>query len=311
MALRRLEDITGRRVGDVSDPLLVSVRSGAKFSMPGMMETVLNVGLNDDSVQGLAEAASNPRFAWDSYRRLIQMFGKTVLGIEGDVFASALDAAKAAAGVTADVELDADAMHALVETFKALVLEHTGPRVPPGPARAAGPRRPGGLRVVEHRPGPAVPPPRADPARPGHRGQRGGQWCSATWATTSGTGVCFTRDPATGRAGRLRRLPGQRPGRGRRGRDPQHPVAGGLRRPCDPASYAELRAIMRRLETHYRDLCDIEFTVERGKLWMLQTRVGKRTAAAAFRIAVQLVDEGLITLDEALSRVSAASSWPS
>ena len=302
MALRRLEDITGRRVGDVSDPLLVSVRSGAKFSMPGMMETVLNVGLNDYSVQGLAEAANNPRFAWDSYRRLIQMFGKTVLGIEGDMFASALDAAKAAAGVTADVDLGADAMHGLVETFKAMVLEHTGREFPQDPReqldlavravfeswnteRARLYRR---RERIPHDLGTAV---NVVAMVFGNLGE------------TSGTGVCFTRDPATGRQGvygdYLQNAQGE-------------DVVAGIRNTLsledfatlDPASYAELRAIMRRLETHYRDLCDIEFTVERGKLWMLQTRVGKRTAAAAFRIAVQLVDEGLITLDEALVRVS-------
>jgi pyruvate,orthophosphate dikinase len=302
MALRRLEDTTGRRVGDVSDPLLVSVRSGAKFSMPGMMETVLNVGLNDYSVHGLADAANNPRFAWDSYRRLIQMFGKTVLGIDGDVFSSALDAAKAAAGVTADVDLDADAMHGLVETFKALVLAHTGREFPQDPReqldlavravfdswntdRARLYRR---RERIPHDLGTAV---NVVAMVFGNLGE------------TSGTGVCFTRDPATGRQGVYGDYLANAQG---------EDVVAGIRNTLsledfanlDPASYAELRAIMRRLETHYRDLCDIEFTVERGKLWMLQTRVGKRTAAAAFRIAVQLVDEGLITLDEALGRVS-------
>ncbi len=302
MALRRLEDTTGRRIGDVSDPLLVSVRSGAKFSMPGMMETVLNVGLNDYSVHGLAEAASDARFAWDSYRRLIQMFGKTVLGIEGEVFSSALEAAKAAAGVTADVDLDADELQKLVETFKSLVVQHTGRDFPQDPReqldlavravfdswntdRARLYRR---RERIPHDLGTAV---NVVAMVFGNLGE------------TSGTGVCFTRDPATGRLGVYGDyLPNAQ------GED----VVAGIRNTLsledfaalDPTSYAELRAIMRRLETHYRDLCDIEFTVERGKLWMLQTRVGKRTAAAAFRIAVQLVDEGLITMDEALDRVS-------
>ena len=195
-----------------------------------MMETVLNVGLNDYSVQGLAEAADNPRFAWDSYRRLIQMFGKTVLDIEGDLFASALDAAKAAAGVTADVDLDADAMHALVETFKDIVLEETGREFPQDPReqldlairavfdswntdRARLYRR---RERIPHDLGTAV------------------NVCTMVFGNlgeTSGTGVCFTRDPATGRPGRLRRLPGQRAGRGRRRRHPQHAVPGRLRRP--------------------------------------------------------------------------------
>ena len=154
MALRRLEDQIGRRLGHSVDPLLVSVRSGAKFSMPGMMETVLNVGLNDYSVAGLVAASGDDRFAWDSYRRLIQMFGKTVLGIEGEHFVAALDAAKAAKAVTNDLGLGADDLRALVETFKAIVLEHSGREFP-----------------QEHRAGPALSTPRADPARPGYGGE--------------------------------------------------------------------------------------------------------------------------------------------
>ncbi len=304
MALRRLEDEVGRRLGDSVDPLLVSVRSGAKYSMPGMMETVLNVGLNDHSVLGLAEESGDERFAWDSYRRLIQMFGKTVLGIDGEAFASALDAAKERHGVKTDVELEAEHLQALVEEFKAIVREHTGRDFPQDPRhqldlatksvfdswntdRAKLYRR---RERIPHDLGTAV------------------NVCTMVFGNlgaTSGTGVCFTRDPATGMPGvygdYLVNAQGEDVVSGIRNTLSLDDFAG-----VDPESYQQLRKIMRRLETHYRDLCDIEFTVERGKLWMLQTRVGKRTAAAAFRIATQLVDEQLITMDEALERVSGA-----
>jgi len=302
MALRRLENQLGRRLGDVQDPLLVSVRSGAKFSMPGMMETVLNVGLNDYSVKGLAEAADDERFAWDSYRRLIQMFGKTVLDIPGERFESELEAAKARAGVRADVELPAQALRRLVEDFKGIVADHTGREFPQDPREQ--------LDLATRAVFDSW---NTDRARLYRRRERIPQdlgtavnVCAMVYGNlgdTSGTGVCFTRDPATGRQGvygdYLVNAQGE-------------DVVAGIRNTLsledfarlDPASHAELTRIMRRLETHYRDLCDIEFTVERGKLWMLQTRVGKRTAAAAFRIATQLVDEGLITRDEALTRVT-------
>jgi len=302
MALRRLEDQVGRRLGDSFDPLLVSVRSGAKFSMPGMMETVLNVGLNDYSVLGLIEASGDERFVWDSYRRLIQMFGKTVLGIDGDSFAAALDAAKKVKGVVSDVELGADDLKALVDGFKKIVVEHTGRDFPQDPReqldlamrsvfdswntdRARLYRR---RERIAHDLGTAV------------------NVCTMVFGNlgeSSGTGVCFTRDPATGRPGVYGDYMTNAQG---------EDVVSGIRNTLslddfaalDPESYGQLRQIMRRLETHYRDLCDIEFTVERGKLWMLQTRVGKRTAAAAFRIATALIDERLITLDEALERVT-------
>ncbi|WP_407343685.1 pyruvate, phosphate dikinase [Pengzhenrongella phosphoraccumulans] len=304
MALRRLEDQVGRRLGDSVDPLLVSVRSGAKFSMPGMMETVLNVGLNDYSALGLIEASGDERFVWDSYRRLIQMFGKTVLGIDGEAFASALDAAKKTKGVATDVELDAADLLLLVADFKAIVLAETGRAFPQDPReqldmatrsvfdswntdRARLYRR---RERISHDLGTAV------------------NICTMVFGNlgeTSGTGVCFTRDPATGRPGVYGDYMTNAQG---------EDVVSGIRNTLslddfaalDPESYAQLRQIMRRLETHYRDLCDIEFTVERGKLWMLQTRVGKRTAAAAFRIATALIDERLITLDEALERVTGA-----
>ena len=302
MALRRLEDQIGRRLGDSIDPLLVSVRSGAKFSMPGMMETVLNVGLNDYSVPGLVAASGDERFAWDSYRRLIQMFGKTVLGIDGEHFVIALDAAKAARGVSDDLGLDSDDLRTLVDTFKAIVLERTGRDFPQDPREQLD------LAVQS-----VFESWNTDRARLYRRRERISQdlgtavnICTMVFGNlgdSSGTGVCFTRDPATGRPGIYGDYLSNAQG---------EDVVAGIRNTLtlehfaelDPASYAELRTIMRRLETHFRDLCDIEFTVERGKLWMLQTRVGKRTAAAAFRIATQLVDEQLITLDEALERVT-------
>ncbi|MEJ3653186.1 pyruvate, phosphate dikinase [Actinomycetes bacterium KLBMP 9759] len=302
MALRRLEDQLGRRLGDVQDPLLVSVRSGAKFSMPGMMETVLNVGLNDYSVKGLAEAAEDERFAWDSYRRLVQMFGRTVLDIPGELFEEQLSAAKQRAGAGTDVELPATELRELVETFKQICAEHSGREFPQDPReqldmamravfdswnteRARIYRR---RERIPHDLGTAV------------------NVCAMVFGNlgdTSGTGVCFTRDPATGKQGAYGDYLVNAQG---------EDVVSGIRNTLsledfarlDPASHAELTQIMRRLETHYRDLCDIEFTVERGKLWMLQTRVGKRTAAAAFRIATQLIDERLITEDEALHRVT-------
>ena len=304
MALRRLEDEIGRNLGDAGDPLLVSVRSGAKFSMPGMMETVLNVGLNDRSVLGLVEASGDERFAWDSYRRLIQMFGKTVLGVEGDAFESALDAAKGRKGVDTDVELEAKDLQELVDQFKQIIVEHTGEEFPQEPRRqldlatrsvfdswntdrAKIYRR---RERIPHDLGTAV------------------NICTMVFGNlgpTSGTGVCFTRDPATGKPGVYGDYLANAQG---------EDVVSGIRNTLslddfaklDRDSYQQLTRIMRRLETHYRDLCDIEFTVERGKLWMLQTRVGKRTAAAAFRIATQLVDEHLITMDEALERVTGA-----
>ncbi len=302
MALRRLEDQLGRRLGDVQDPLLVSVRSGAKFSMPGMMETVLNVGLNDYSVKGLAEAAQDERFAWDSYRRLLQMFGRTVLDLPSELFEEELVAAKAREGVSADVELSATVLQDLVAAFKNIIAQQTGREFPQDPREQLDMA----MRAVFNSWN-------TDRARIYRRRERIPQdlgtavnVCAMVYGNlgeTSGTGVCFTRDPATGKPGVYGDYLANAQG---------EDVVAGIRNTLsledfarlDPSSHAELTRIMRRLETHYRDLCDIEFTVERGKLWMLQTRVGKRTAAAAFRIATQLVDERVITQDEALQRVT-------
>ena len=304
MALRRLEDDLGRRLGDRHDPLLVSVRSGAMQSMPGMMETVLNVGLNDASVKGLAEESGNERFAWDSYRRLLQMFGKTVLDIDGEIFADALDAAKRARGVQTDVELDADDLKTLVGEFKAAILKHSGSEFPQHPREQLDLA----VRAVFNSWN-------TDRARIYRRRERipndagtAVNICTMVFGNlgdTSGTGVAFTRDPASGTSGAYGDYLVNAQG---------EDVVAGIRntlsladlQELDPASFKQLMQVMRRLETHYRDLCDIEFTIERSKLWMLQTRVGKRTAGAAFRIATQLVDEDLITLDEALTRVDGA-----
>ena len=301
-ALRGVEDQMGRHLGDPADPLLVSVRSGAKFSMPGMMETVLNIGLNDESVLGLAAVSGNERFAWDSYRRLIQMFGKTVLDIDGDLFSDALDDLKAERGVKGDTELTAADLKGLVDTFKGIVKEQTGNDFPQDPRtqmdmgieavfrswnteRARIYRR---RERIPHDLGTAV------------------NICTMVFGNmgeNSGTGVCFTRDPSSGHSGvygdYLENAQGEDVVAGIR----NTLALSDLERINKPV-YDELRAIMRKLETHYRDMCDIEFTVERGKLWMLQTRVGKRTAAAAFRIATQLLGEKLITRDEALGRVT-------
>ncbi|GAA5166825.1 pyruvate, phosphate dikinase [Pseudonocardia eucalypti] len=301
-ALRQLEDRLGRQLGDRHDPLLVSVRSGAKFSMPGMMETVLNVGLNDASVKGLAEASGDERFAWDSYRRLLQMFGKTVLDIPGEVFSDEMDKLKSAKGVTSDVDLDTDDLKGLVQAFKDAVRTHSGADFPQHPREQLDLA----IRAVFKSWN-------TERARLYRRRERIPQnlgtavnVCTMVFGNlgeSSGTGVAFTRDPATGRAGAYGDYLANAQG---------EDVVAGIRNTLslddlaelDKSSHKQLMKVMRRLETHYRDLCDIEFTIERGKLWMLQTRVGKRTAAAAFRIAAQLVDEQMITLDEALSRVS-------
>ncbi|HLZ37461.1 MAG TPA: PEP/pyruvate-binding domain-containing protein, partial [Mycobacteriales bacterium] len=300
--LHALEEAMGKRLGDPTDPLLVSVRSGAKFSMPGMMETVLNIGLNDDSVLGLAKQVGNDRFAWDSYRRLVQMFGKTVLGIEGERFEHALDEVKHAKGTTNDLDLDADDLRRLVDTFKGIVEATEGREFPSDPREQLD----FAVRAVFDSWN-------ADRAKLYRRQER----IPADLGTAvnvmamvfgnlgmdSGTGVAFTRDPATGLSGvygdYLQNAQGEDVVAGIRNTMPLQELER-----IDKPAYDELMRIMNILENHYRDLCDIEFTIERRKLWMLQTRVGKRTAAAAFRIATALVDEGLIDMDEALTRVS-------
>ncbi|MEV0563892.1 pyruvate, phosphate dikinase [Dactylosporangium sp. NPDC050588] len=303
--LAALEAKMGRRLGDQRDPLLVSVRSGAKFSMPGMMETVLNVGLTDRSVDGLAaQAGGDERFAWDSYRRLIQMFGKTVCDVPGEEFEHALDDAKHAAKTKDDLGLDAAALKALVRTYKGIFREHTGRDFPQDPreqldlAVSAVFRSWNADRAVLYRRQERIPTDLGTAVNVV-------AMVFGNLGADSGTGVAFTRDPATGEPGvygdYLANAQGEDVVAGIRNTIPLQDLAG-----KDKKSYDELLKIMAKLEEHYRDLCDIEFTIERGKLWMLQTRVGKRTAAAAFVIATQLVDEGVIDLDEALRRVNGA-----
>ena len=300
--LRALEKTMGRKLGDPADPLLVSVRSGAKFSMPGMMDTVLNVGLSDESVCGLAKQSGNERFAWDAYRRLIQMFGKTVLDIDGEHFEHAIDAAKKAKGVASDTELTAEDLKALTATYKGLVREHAGREFPQDPreqmdlAVMAVFNSWNSDRAVLYRRQERI---------PGDLGTAVSvvAMVFGNLDDDSGTGVAFTRDPGTGAQGvygdYLQNAQGEDVVAGIRNTVPLQDLER-----IDKTSYDQLMAIMRTLENHYRDLCDIEFTIERGKLWMLQTRVGKRTAAAAFRIATQLVNQGMIDLDEALTRVT-------
>ncbi|MGY1644203.1 pyruvate, phosphate dikinase [Geodermatophilus sp. SYSU D00703] len=300
--LTALEKAMGKTLGDPGDPLLVSVRSGAAASMPGMMETVLNVGLNDDSVRGLAAQSGSERFAWDSYRRLIQMFGKTVLGIDGEHFDEALDAVKREQGTELDLDLDAGHLADVVGRFKAIVAEHTDRDFPQDPREQLdlainavfdswNSERAILYRRRERIPGDAGTAVNVVAMVFGNLGM------------DSGTGVAFTRDPGSGEQGvygdYLQNAQGEDVVAGIRNTVPLTELER-----IDEGAYRELLDVMATLESHYRDLCDIEFTIERNKLWMLQTRVGKRTAAAAFRIATQLVDEGLIDMDEAVRRVT-------
>jgi pyruvate, orthophosphate dikinase len=304
-ALTRLEQSTGKQLGDRDDPLLVSVRSGARESMPGMLDTVLNLGLNDDSVQGLANSTDNDRFAWDSYRRFVQMFGNVSRGIAGERFEDAIKAAKADRGVTDDTELDVDALRELTQTFKEIYEGETGESFPRDPTeqlrlsiravfdswvgdRAVAYRR---LNRIPDDWGTAV---NVQQMVFGNKGD------------TSGSGVAFSRDEVTGApepSGDF--LPNAQ------GED----VVSGVRTPRDiaevedwlPDVHAQLMEILRTLEHHYRDMQDTEFTVEEGKLYMLQTRNAKRPAQAAVRFAVDAVEEGLLTREEALVTIDPSS----
>ncbi|GAA0271905.1 pyruvate, phosphate dikinase [Cryptosporangium japonicum] len=300
--LEALEKARGKKLGDPDDPLLVSVRSGAKFSMPGMMETVLNVGLNDSSVEGLARQADNERFAWDSYRRLIQMFGKTVQNIEGEAFEDAIEEIKREKGTQNDLDLDAGDLRKLVDVYKGIVREHTGEDFPQDPREQMTAAINAVFdswnsdRAVLYRRQERIP---ADLGT----AVNVVAMVFGNMGMDSGTGVAFTRDPGTGEQGvygdYLQNAQGEDVVAGIRNTVPLQDLE-----KIDKTSYDRLMDIMATLEGHYRDLCDIEFTIEAGHLWMLQTRVGKRTAAAAFRIASQLVDEGVIDLDEAVQRVT-------
>ncbi|MFE7751865.1 pyruvate, phosphate dikinase [Streptomyces sp. NPDC057428] len=299
--LASLERGAGRLLGQADDPLLLSVRSGARYSMPGMMETVLDIGLNDNSVLGLGMSARNERFAWDSYRRLVQMFGNTVMGMDGTLFEEVLTRIKEQSAAADDTQLDTAELIRLVETYKDLIQASTGEAFPQRPVdqlqrairavfRSWNGERARLYRRREHIPddlGTAV---NVQIMVFGNLG------------TDSGSGVAFTRDPATGRAGvygdYLANAQGEDVVSGIRDAVPLDELAN-----RDQTSFAQLLTHMRTLESHYRDLCDIEFTIERGALWLLQTRVGKRTSQAAFAIAAQLEREGLISRNEALARV--------
>jgi pyruvate,orthophosphate dikinase len=299
-----LQERMGKRLGDPEDPLLVSVRSGAKHSMPGMMDTVLNVGLSDASVRGLIAVSGDERFGWDSYRRLLQMFGATVLSVDAEAYAHRLEQVVEASGATADTDLAAADLQRLVEDFKQITLDASGREFPQDPRQQLDLA----IRAVFDSWN-------TDRARIYRRQERipddlgtAVNICAMVFGNLgpdSGTGVAFTRDPATGRQGiygdYLSNAQGEDVVAGIRNTLPLAELEN-----IDKPSYDQLRDIMATLERHYFDLCDIEFTIERGKLWMLQTRVGKRTAAAAFRIADQLWDEGLIDADEALRRVTGA-----
>src|SRR5499433_1668001 len=304
-ALGRLEAAAGARLGDAARPLLVSVRSGARASMPGMMDTVLNLGLNDRTVVGLARWTKNERFAWDCYRRFITIFGDVVLGIERRAFDEMLERAKTEAGAKTDADLQPEPLKALVSEFKRLVQTRVGKPFPQDP--------PEQLKLAVAAVFDSWFAKKATDYRRIHRFPD--DWGTAVTVMamvfgnlgeTSGTGVCFTRDPSTGE----RRFFGEFLVNAQ-GED----VVAGIRTPQPiaalddsmPEVYAELVAIKERLERHYRDMQDIEFTVQEGRLYILQTRSGKRTAAAAVRIAVEMVRERLIERDTALLRVEPAS----
>ena len=298
-----LEQQTGKRVGDPQDPLLVSVRSGAAVSMPGMMDTILNLGLNDDAVEGLAASTGNPRFAYDSYRRLIQMYGEVVEGVDAHRFEQALSDLKSERGVQQDVELDANDLRELVGTYKQLY-EETGAAFPQDArdqlARA--------VRAVFD----SWDTPRAQVYRRAHRipddlgtAVNVVEMVFGNKGEGSGTGVAFTRDPSTGEQGLYGEFLADAQG---------EDVVAGIRTPQPlasmeeqlPGAFGQLTDTMRRLEEHYKDVQDIEFTVEEGRLYLLQTRSAKRTAAAALKAAVSMVDESLISREEAVARIDPA-----
>jgi len=302
-ALRRLEELRGERLGDRERPLLVSVRSGAKFSMPGMMDTILNLGLNDVTVEALARRTRNPRFAYDCYRRFVQMFGNVVLGVEKRKFEERIEAKKRERGVHHDTELTAEDLKALVREFKQLIKEETGEDFPEDPheqlvqARDAVFRSWNNERAITYRQIHNIPHDLGTAVNVqamvfGNMGE------------TSGSGVGFTRNPATGEKELFGEfLPNAQ------GED----VVAGIRTPLPlqklrellPDVYRQLEEIAERLERHYRDVQDFEFTVQEGQLFMLQTRSAKRTGLAAIKIACDMVDEGLVTPEESLRLIEA------
>jgi pyruvate,orthophosphate dikinase len=299
--MRRLEQAAGKRFGDPEDPLLVSVRSGAAISMPGMMDTILNLGLNDESVEGLASATGNERFAYDAYRRLIQMYGDVVAGVDAHRFEEAFSELKREKGVVQDVELDADGLRDLIERFKQIYEGGAGHDFPHGAEEQLA----AAVRAVFD----SWDTPRAQVYRrandiPDDLGTAVNvvQMVFGNKGDDSGTGVAFTRDPGTGEPGAWGEFLANAQG---------EDVVAGIRTPQPLAemkerfseAHDELVETMRRLEEHYREMQDIEFTIEEGRLYLLQTRSGKRTAQAALKIAVDMVDEGLISKEEAIGRI--------
>src|SRR5712692_3294173 len=303
-ALKHVEGQTGKKLGDAANPLLVSVRSGAKFSMPGMMDTVLNLGLDPETVAGLAKLTDNPRFAYDAYRRFIQMFGKIVRDIAPELFEDQLEAAKQRTGSKTDADLDTDSLKTLVTTFKGIVKKETGEDFPDEPymqleqAIMAVFRSWNNSRAIAYRNNNNIPHSLGTAVNVQ-------TMVFGNMGNDSGTGVAFTRDPSTGE----KKLYGEYL-LNAQGED----VVAGIRTPHHisemerevPRVYQQFAEIAQRLEQHYRDVQDMEFTIERGKLYMLQTRSGKRGADAAVKIAVDMVQEGLIDKQEAVMRVEAA-----
>ncbi|MBS7302984.1 MAG: pyruvate, phosphate dikinase [Lachnospiraceae bacterium] len=304
-ALKELEKKQGKNFGDVNDPLLVSVRSGARASMPGMMDTILNLGLNDEAVEGFAKKTGNPRFAYDSYRRFIQMFSDVVMEMSKTFFESILDEIKEQKGIKYDFELSADDLKEIIARYKAIYKEKMGEEFPQEPkvqlmeAVKAVFRSWDNPRAIVYRRMNDIP----------------GDWGTAVnvqamvfgnMGDTSGTGVAFTRNPSTGAKGIFGEYLINAQG---------EDVVAGIRTPQTidrleqdmPECYKEFMAIANKLEDHYRDMQDMEFTIQEGKLYFLQTRSGKRTAQAALQIACDLVDEGMITPEEAVSRIDAKS----
>ena len=301
-ALKEIEKATGKKFGDPENPLLVSCRSGAKMSMPGMMDTVLNIGLNDETAKGMVAKTNNERFVYDAYRRLISMFGSVVLGIDDEKFERVLEEVKKEKGVELDTDLTADDLKELVERYKQVVKQEKGIDFPQDPleqmrlATEAVFRSWNGKRAIDYRRAENIPDDLGTAVNIvamvfGNTGWK------------SGTGVAFTRNPSTGE----KKIFGEYL-LNAQGED----VVAGIRNTEDiekmketlPEAYEEFIQICEKLEKHYRDMQDMEFTVENGKLWMLQTRNGKRTAAAEVKIAVDMVNEGLITKEEAVQRVT-------
>ncbi len=301
-ALSRLEAMTGKRFGDAANPLLVSCRSGARFSMPGMMDTVLNIGLNDEVAGGLERLSGDARFAFDSYRRLVQMFGSVVMEVADEPFEEVLTEARNRAGVARDSDLGADDWRRVTGEFKAIIERQTGRPFPQDPreqirlATEAVFRSWNGRRAVDYR----------NAAKIAHDLGTAVNICAMVFGNLgddSATGVAMTRSGATGAPGiegdYLTNAQGEDVVAGVRMTKPIEQLRSEM-----PAAYAEFEAIAGKLERHYRDMQDVEFTIERRKLWMLQTRDAKRTAQAAVRIAVDMVNEGLITREQAVLRVS-------